>query len=73
LSNARSRGVSDELIERVEGASKDRHAFFLVRRLDAVIDAEKKRVLEEGISYRGCTNDRRHHFELQWEDCDADV
>jgi hypothetical protein len=48
LSSARSRGVSDEWIQRVEEASEDRHAFFLVRRLDADVDAEKKRVLEEG-------------------------
>lgn len=49
LSNARSRGVSDGWIERVEKASEDRHAFFLVRRLDAEVGAQKKRVLEEGI------------------------
>ena len=48
LSNARSRGVSDEWIERVEKASQDRRAFFLVRRLDAEIDGENKRILEEG-------------------------
>ena len=51
LSNARSRGVSDRWIERVEGASEDRHAFFMVRRLDADIDGEKKRVLDEGITH----------------------
>src|SRR5262245_18586617 len=44
LSSAISRGVSDEWIERVEKASEDRRAFFLVRRLDAEIDGEKKRV-----------------------------
>lgn len=49
LSSARSRGVSDEWIEKVEKASDDRHAFFMVRRLDAEVDAEKKRVLEEGL------------------------
>lgn len=48
LSSARSRGVGDEWIERVERASEDRHAFFMVRRLDAEIDVGKKRVLEEG-------------------------
>jgi pro-apoptotic serine protease NMA111 len=64
LSSARSRGVSDEWIERVEGASKDRHAFFMVRRLDAEIDAEKKRILQEGMSYREYADDRRYHFEL---------
>jgi len=49
LSNARSRGVSDEWIERVEKASDDRHAFFMVRRLDAEVE-EKKRILQEGIT-----------------------
>lgn len=53
MSSARSRGVSDEWIGRVEGASEDRHAFFMVRRLDAEIDVEKKRVLEEGMFVRG--------------------
>ena len=51
LSNARSRGVPDRWIERVEMASEDRHAFFMVRRLDADVDGEKKRVLEEGITH----------------------
>jgi hypothetical protein len=41
--------VSDAWIERVEKASEDRHSFFMVRRLDAEVDAEKKRVLEEGL------------------------
>jgi pro-apoptotic serine protease NMA111 len=49
LSNARSRGVSDTWIEKVEEASEDRHAFFIVRRLDAEIDDERKRVLQEGM------------------------
>jgi pro-apoptotic serine protease NMA111 len=48
LSNARSRGVSDEWIEQVERASEDRHSFFMVRRLDAEPNPMKKRVLEEG-------------------------
>ena len=43
--------MSDRWIERVEGASEDRHAFFMVRRLDADIDGEKKRVLDEGITH----------------------
>jgi len=43
LSSARSRGVSDAW-----KASDDRHAFFMVRRLDAEVDAAKKRILEEG-------------------------
>lgn len=47
LSSARSRGVSDAWIEKVENASDDRHAFFMVRRSDAEVDAVK-RVLEEG-------------------------
>jgi len=49
LSDARSRGVSDEWIEKVEKASEDRHVFFMVRRLDAQIDAQKTRVLQEGM------------------------
>ena len=59
LSNARSRGVSDGWIEKVEKASEDRHAFFMVRRLDATehdvgekrINGEDKRILQEGISH----------------------
>jgi pro-apoptotic serine protease NMA111 len=57
LSNARSRGVSDEWIDKVERASDDRHAFFMVRRLDATehegeikINGEDKRILQEGKS-----------------------
>jgi len=46
---ARSRGVSENWIERVERASDDRHVFFMVRRLDAELDPKKERVLEEGI------------------------
>ena len=53
LSDARSRGVSDEWIEKVEKATGDRHIFFMVRRLDAQIDAEKMRVLQEGVSILG--------------------
>ena len=55
LSDARSRGVSDEWIEKVEKASEDRYVFFMVRRLDAQIDAEKMRVLQEGITILGLT------------------
>lgn len=51
LSNARSRGVSDEWIGKVEKASKDRHSFFLVRRLDAETNPKKERILEEGKPY----------------------
>jgi pro-apoptotic serine protease NMA111 len=56
LSNARSRGVSDEWIQKVEKANDERHAFFMVRRLDATehdvekkINGEDKRILQEGI------------------------
>jgi pro-apoptotic serine protease NMA111 len=49
LSSARTRGVSDEWIKKVEEASEDRHAFFMVRRVDAEL-AKKKRLLKEGIS-----------------------
>ena len=59
LSDARSRGVSDGWIEKVEKASEDRHVFFMVRRLDAQIDAEKMRVLQEGIFLFGLPVDRR--------------
>jgi hypothetical protein len=48
LSGARFRGVSDEWIAKVEAASEDRHAFFMVRRLDAEFHAEENRILEEG-------------------------
>jgi pro-apoptotic serine protease NMA111 len=55
LSNARSRGVSDKWIEKVEKASEDRHAFFMVRRLDATeekkSDGEDKRLLQEGMIF----------------------
>jgi len=68
LSNARSRGVPDEWIERVEKATKDRHVFFMVRRVDAEHD-NKSRPLEEGKIEPGIfTHYRRHHPELQWED-----
>lgn len=49
ISMARSRGVSENWIERVERASDDRHVFFMVRRLDAELDPKKERVLEEGM------------------------
>jgi hypothetical protein len=74
LSDARSRGVSDEWIEKVEKASEDRHVFFMVRRLDAQIDAEKMRVLHEGMFLFGLPVDRRgHYFKLQWRNRDKDV
>jgi hypothetical protein len=65
VSNARSRGVSDGWIERVEKASEDRHAFFLVRRLDAEV-GEKQRVLREGnkVTRDFCADCRGYHFEL---------
>ena len=65
LSIARSRGVPDEWIEKVEKASADRHVFFMVRRLDAEVDGEKKRVLREG-SYQIETpaNRRGYYIEL---------
>lgn len=66
LSIARSRGVPDDWIERVEKASENRHVFFMVRRLDAEIDGEKTRVLREG-SYVSLSKliARGHNFELQ--------
>jgi len=54
LSSARSRGVTDKWIEKVEQASEDRHGFFMVRRLDAEVEGEKNRVLEEGFFSSEC-------------------
>ena len=42
--------MGEEWIERVEMASDDRHAFFMVRRLDAEVAVGKKRLLEEGTT-----------------------